>query len=110
MRLVLVGTSHRLAPIEVRERMALEPERAAALSEQLAGAEGEAVCLSTCNRTELYLAHEDAPAAERLAEEAGIHRVYLAGIELAQRNPSLKNLENLAKALGITLSKLFEAD
>jgi len=47
---------------------------------------------------------------ERLAEEAGIHRVYLAGIELAQRNPSLKNLENLAKALGISLSKLFEAD
>jgi len=47
---------------------------------------------------------------ERLAEEAGIHRVYLAGIELAQRNPSLKNLENLAKALGIPLPKLFEAD
>jgi transcriptional regulator with XRE-family HTH domain len=47
---------------------------------------------------------------ERLAEEAGIHRVYLAGIELAQRNPSLKNLENLAKALGISLPKLFEAD
>jgi transcriptional regulator with XRE-family HTH domain len=47
---------------------------------------------------------------ERLAEEAGIHRVYLAGIELAQRNPSLKNLENLAKALGIPLSKLFESE
>ena len=47
---------------------------------------------------------------ERLAEEAGIHRVYLAGIELAQRNPSLKNLENLARALGISLPKLFEAD
>jgi len=47
---------------------------------------------------------------ERLAEEAGIHRVYLAGIELAQRNPSLKNLENIAKALGIPLPKLFEGD
>ena len=46
---------------------------------------------------------------ERLAEEAGIHRVYLAGIELAQRNPSLKNLENLARALGVSLPKLFEA-
>jgi len=47
---------------------------------------------------------------ERLAEEAGIHRVYLAGIELAQRNPSLRNLENLARALGVTLTKLFEPD
>jgi transcriptional regulator with XRE-family HTH domain len=47
---------------------------------------------------------------ERLAEEAGIHRVYLAGIELAQRNPSLRNLENLARALGVTLPKLFESD
>lgn len=47
---------------------------------------------------------------ERLAEEAGIHRVYLAGIELAQRNPSLRNLENLANALGVSLPKLFERE
>jgi len=47
---------------------------------------------------------------ERLAEEAHIHRVYLAGIELAQRNPSLRNLEYLAKALGVSLPKLFEPE
>ena len=47
---------------------------------------------------------------ERLAEEAGIHRVYLAGIEGGQRNPSLRNLENLAHALGVPLSKLFETE
>jgi transcriptional regulator with XRE-family HTH domain len=47
---------------------------------------------------------------ERLAEEAGIHRVYLAGIELGQRNPSLRNLENLAHALGVSLPKLFESE
>lgn len=47
---------------------------------------------------------------ERLAEEAGIHRVYLSGIELGKRNPSLKNLENLAHALGVSLAKLFESD
>lgn len=47
---------------------------------------------------------------ERLAEEAGIHRVYLAGIELGQRNPSLRNLENLAQALGVTLARLFDHD
>jgi transcriptional regulator with XRE-family HTH domain len=47
---------------------------------------------------------------ERLAEGAGIHRVYLAGIERGRRNPSLRNLENLAGALGISLAKLFESD
>ena len=47
---------------------------------------------------------------ERLAEEANIHRVYLAGIERGRRNPSLRNLENLAVALGISLPKLFESD
>ena len=45
---------------------------------------------------------------ERLAEEAGIHRVYLAGIERGKRNPSLKSLEHLADALGVSLPKLFE--
>jgi transcriptional regulator with XRE-family HTH domain len=47
---------------------------------------------------------------ERLAEEASIHRVYLAGIERGRRNPSLRNLENLAGALGVSLPKLFESD
>jgi len=44
---------------------------------------------------------------ETLAEHANIHRVYLAGIELGRRNPSLRNLENIATALGISLSQLF---
>jgi glutamyl-tRNA reductase len=67
MRLVLVGTSHRLAPVELRERVALG-EREAAETARLLAAEGwEAVCLSTCNRTELYLAADDAEAAEQRA-------------------------------------------
>jgi glutamyl-tRNA reductase len=67
MRLVLAGLSHRQAPVEVRERVALSPDRAAWLSSELAAAGSEAVCLSTCNRTEVYLAHEDAGRAEELA-------------------------------------------
>jgi glutamyl-tRNA reductase len=53
MKLFLVGISHRHAPVEVRERVALGPKEAAALAHELAG-DGECVCLSTCNRTELY--------------------------------------------------------
>jgi glutamyl-tRNA reductase len=66
MHLVLVGTSHHHAPIELRERVALDPEQARSLAKRL----GEAVCLSTCNRTELYVAAADAEEAERRAVEA----------------------------------------
>jgi glutamyl-tRNA reductase len=59
--LVLVGTSHHHAPVELRERVALDLEQAGALAERL----GAAVCLSTCNRTELYVETEAPEDAER---------------------------------------------
>jgi transcriptional regulator with XRE-family HTH domain len=45
---------------------------------------------------------------ERLAEEAGVHRTYLGGIERGLRNPSLRNIAKLARALGVSLARLFE--
>jgi glutamyl-tRNA reductase len=54
MKLSLVGISHRHAPIEVRERVALDARESAALARELAAGGRECVCLSTCNRTELY--------------------------------------------------------
>jgi glutamyl-tRNA reductase len=75
MRLVLVGTSHHHAPVELRERVALEREQARRLAAALAESGGEAVCLSTCNRTEIYLAAENVQAAESAAVAA------LAGLE-----------------------------
>jgi glutamyl-tRNA reductase len=65
--LTLVGVSHHSAPLEVRERVALAPEQATELARSLAGDDGEAVCLSTCNRTELYVA---GPGAEERAAAA----------------------------------------
>ena len=67
--LSLVGISHHGATLEVRERVALDPDEAAGLARELAGDEGEAVCLSTCNRTELYVAGPG--AAERAAGALG---------------------------------------
>jgi len=84
MHLVLVGTSHHHAPVEMRERVALGPEQAHALAEQL----GEAVVLSTCNRTEVYIAADDADEAERLAVAA-----------LADVEPALYRLRDRAAAL-----------
>jgi glutamyl-tRNA reductase len=65
--LSLVGISHHGASLDVREGVALDPDEAAELARELAGDEGEAVCLSTCNRTELYVA---GPGAEERAEDA----------------------------------------
>ena len=59
MTLSLVGISHRHAPVEVRERVAFAPRGAAELSRELA-AGGECVCLSTCNRTEIYVVGDGA--------------------------------------------------
>jgi glutamyl-tRNA reductase len=70
MRLVLVGTSHHRAPLELRERVALDREAARELAARLATEGTEAVCLSTCNRTELYLAAGDGDEAERAAVAA----------------------------------------
>jgi transcriptional regulator with XRE-family HTH domain len=44
---------------------------------------------------------------ETLAEHADIDRSYLAGIETAARNPSLKVLERIAQGLGVPLADLF---
>jgi glutamyl-tRNA reductase len=70
IRLVLVGTSHHQAPVELREQVALDREDARALAARLAEEGREAVCLSTCNRTELYVVADDAERAERDAAEA----------------------------------------
>ena len=70
MHLVLVGTSHHHAPVELRERMSFGLEIAGQLVARLAGVDGEAAALATCNRVCLYLAHADiAPARERALRE-----------------------------------------
>jgi glutamyl-tRNA reductase len=67
VKLILVGTSHHRAPVELRERVALDRERAAEAAAQLAAGGAEAVVLSTCNRTEAYVVHRDEAAAETIA-------------------------------------------
>ena len=43
---------------------------------------------------------------EKLADEAGMHFTYIGQIERGKRNPSLINLERLAKALKVQAGKL----
>ena len=44
---------------------------------------------------------------EELAFKSGVHRTYLGGIERGERNPSLRNISAIAKALGVDISELF---
>ena len=44
---------------------------------------------------------------EELGFQTGLDRTYISGIERGERNPSLKNISKLAKALKVPTSSLF---
>lgn len=82
-RLLLVGLSHRCAPLELRERCAVSPERLPQRLESLLALGGvdEALILSTCNRTELLVVGERVRGLDRALRdlcfrEAGPEQVY----------------------------------
>jgi glutamyl-tRNA reductase len=91
--LLVLGASHKTAPLAVRERLALldgqvEPFLHELLAEP---AVTEAVALSTCNRTELYLVADDPVDAESavlalLARRAGTRPTELMDAIYTQRN------------------------
>jgi glutamyl-tRNA reductase len=61
MRLLLVGISHRTAPVDLRERVDFQTRGVDTALQALAerGSAREAVIVSTCNRAELYTACDD---------------------------------------------------
>src|SRR3990172_4816983 len=68
MALFVAGLSHKNAPVELREQLALEEDKLRELLRDVAatGAAREAVVLSTCNRVEVYAVAE-APGEARAA-------------------------------------------
>ncbi len=60
MSVVVIGLNHRTVPLAVLERMTFSPSRLPKALDDLAGREhvGEAVVLSTCERTEVYVVAE----------------------------------------------------
>lgn len=85
MALVTLGINHRTAPVELRERIAFTPERMDEAFAELRVASGasEAAILSTCNRTELYLAGDDDCAPLVLRWLAGFHNLDAGELEEA---------------------------
>lgn len=79
-QLFLIGLNHRSAPLEIRERFALDrtaPSELALLQEQ--GPVHELLLLSTCNRVEILAAGE--------AEDACQHRLLEAWARQSGRSP-----------------------
>jgi glutamyl-tRNA reductase len=67
VQLLLVGISHRTAPVELRERIDFQARGVADALRSLAerGSTREAVVVSTCNRAELYVACDEATATRQ---------------------------------------------
>lgn len=45
---------------------------------------------------------------EALADEAGLHRTYIGGVERGERNPTLTTLKRIADALDLSLDNLLK--
>jgi glutamyl-tRNA reductase len=105
--LLALGASHKTAPLALRERIALTDNAAEPLLRELTAhpAIGEAVALSTCNRTELYLLVTDPVEAESavlalLARRAGIRPTELLDGIYALRNcDAARHLYRVASGL-----------
>jgi glutamyl-tRNA reductase len=78
--IVVVGVSHREAPLAVRERLAVDKDSVAGLLKNLAdGAEvREALCVSTCNRTEVY-------AVAKTSNEADVRSAQRRVVDVLER-------------------------
>ena len=97
MHLLLIGVSHRTAPIELRERFDFQTRGVEGALRALAARDAarEAVVLSTCNRAELYAACDERDAGRQdlvrfLAEYHGV------GVDLVA--PHLYELADLDAA------------
>lgn len=99
MHILTLGINHRTAPVEIRERLAFpESDQPAALT-RLVGDYGlhEAAILSTCNRSELYLAADGdgdrgLTAVRRFLAEC-------QGVDVAALSPHLYQLNDADAAV-----------
>jgi glutamyl-tRNA reductase len=102
-RLLALGISHKTAPLALRERLALPEGRAASVLRELVGHSDihEAVAISTCNRTELYLVATDAVEAENAALAALSRQAGIPPTELLGSLYSLRGMDAVRHLFGV---------
>jgi glutamyl-tRNA reductase len=104
--LFFLGASHHTAPLAVREKLALDAERAAALGARLQASPGvrEFAFVNTCNRVELYGVVRDAATLAGLrtavAETTGCAPGELDGVlQVRQNHDVISHLFSVASGL-----------
>ncbi len=105
--LLVLGLSHKTAPVAVRERLSVTDAQIERMLGELARSEHvhEAAVLSTCNRTEVYLVVGDPLQAEGdllgvIAKSSRIRPVELAGLVYTPRNcDAARHLYRVASGL-----------
>lgn len=104
--LFLLGASHHTTPLAVREKLALDETRAAALAEKLRALPGvrEFTLLNTCNRVEIYgVAHHAGHVAAlraAVAEATGCALAELEGVlHLHHNHDAIAHLFSVAAGL-----------
>jgi glutamyl-tRNA reductase len=102
--LLALGVSHKTAPLDLRERLALTEGRATGVLRELVDAAGvhEATAISTCNRTELYLVVSDPVEAESTALGILTRQAEIRPTELLAHLYSLRGEEAARHLLRVT--------
>ena len=105
--MIVVGLSHRTAPVEVRERLAINDAGLEGVLRTLAalGGVSEVMFLSTCNRVEVYAMAEREQDEAQVAAEIEQTLVNLGGQEIAEHlyhsvgSDALRHMLRVAAAL-----------
>ena len=93
--ILAIGASHKTAPLALRERLALPEGRAAHVLREIVSHDQirEAVAISTCNRTEIYMVVGDPVEAESAALGCVSRQVGMRPTELVSSLYSLRDGE-----------------
>ena len=106
MNLLVLGLSHKTAPVAQREKATMADATARQVLRDLVAARrvDEAVALSTCNRTELYVATRAPADAERALADALVARTCISASELACAQYVLRDERAAAQLFRVTSS------
>jgi glutamyl-tRNA reductase len=102
--LLALGMSHKTAPVALRERLAFTEGQAVEFAQQIAESPEvrEAIVISTCNRTEIYLVVGDPVQAESDVLGLLARRASIRPTELAQEIYSPRNCEAARQLYRVT--------
>jgi glutamyl-tRNA reductase len=102
--LLALGISHKTAPVALRERLAFTESQSVEFAKQIAESAEvhEAVVISTCNRTEVYLVVGDPLQAETDVLGMLARRASIRPTELAQEIYSPRNCEAARQLYRVT--------